>query len=203
MAALFDVHLKQVAHVVKRGACVAQEPLLLNRRRLGIALRDDDAAPGVAKLARHFLINRLAVVVAEAYFGIRLSRLEKDAPTIVGHFHVIEIGPALRFDTDRRAQPHVGGLEAVGAHLAPPIQIVGQPLLQRPLQFLVFRKIYVVRYAIVKVHGISYWDRGRPARKACAARSSPLLSSSNRLHTLVALRAHAGGTPAVPVTKSS
>ena len=40
-------------------------PLLLHGRRLGVALRDDDAAKIRAMLARHVLPSRLADVLAE------------------------------------------------------------------------------------------------------------------------------------------
>jgi hypothetical protein len=39
MAALFDVHLKQIPQVVETRAPLAQPPLLLDARRFGVALR--------------------------------------------------------------------------------------------------------------------------------------------------------------------
>ena len=35
---------------------------------------------------------------------VRLGRLEKDAPTVVRHLHVIEVGPTLGADVDRGAR---------------------------------------------------------------------------------------------------
>ncbi len=44
MTAFLDVDLKQIPQIVKRWACVAETALLFDRSRLGVALRDDDAA---------------------------------------------------------------------------------------------------------------------------------------------------------------
>ena len=44
MAAFLDVHLEQVAHVVERGRRLAEVALLFHRRRLGVALDDDQPA---------------------------------------------------------------------------------------------------------------------------------------------------------------
>ena len=129
--------------------------LLFDGGRLSVALRDDYAPQRVAKLSRHFLISRRSVVVTKANPGIRLCRFEEDAPAIVGHFHVIEMRPTFRSDIDRGAQPNVLVLKALRPHVVPPVEVVRQPLLQSALQTLVFRKIYVVRNAIVKVHGNS------------------------------------------------
>ena len=63
---LFDVHLKQIAEVVHARAALAEQPLLLDAGRLGVALRDDQAPQLIAELARHFLPDRLAEEVAEA-----------------------------------------------------------------------------------------------------------------------------------------
>ena len=48
VAALFDVHLKQVAQVVQARTALAEQPLLLDARRLGVALRDDQPPQLVA-----------------------------------------------------------------------------------------------------------------------------------------------------------
>src|SRR5687768_14072679 len=91
MPAFLDVHLKQVAQIVKRRARLAELSLLLDRRGFGVALRDDDASQRVAKLAGHFLVRGTPVVVAETDDCIRLWRFEKDAPAILRHFHVVEM----------------------------------------------------------------------------------------------------------------
>src|SRR5262245_55518603 len=63
--------------------------------------------------------------------------------------------PAGRFDAHGRAQIDVIFLESVRPHLAPPIQIIGQPLFKRALQTRVFREIDVIRNAIVNAHVIT------------------------------------------------
>src|SRR5689334_8177380 len=94
MATFFDVHLKQIAQVVKRRTRLAELSLLFNWRGFGVALRDDDASQRVAKLAGHFLVRGAAVVVAKTDDGVGFSWFEKDAPAIVRHLHVIEMSPA-------------------------------------------------------------------------------------------------------------
>ena len=60
VAAFLDVDLEHVAHVVERGRGLAEMALLLDRRRLGVALDDDQAAEHGAVFARHLLPDRLA-----------------------------------------------------------------------------------------------------------------------------------------------
>ena len=55
VAAFLDVDLEQVAHVVERGRALAEEVLLLDARRLRVALDDDQPAQHGAVLARHLL----------------------------------------------------------------------------------------------------------------------------------------------------
>ena len=69
-------------------------PLLLDGSRFSITLGDDDAAERVAKLAGHFLIRRLPIIIAEANLRVRLRGFEKNAPTIVRHLDIIEVRPA-------------------------------------------------------------------------------------------------------------
>ena len=66
VAAFLDVHLEQVAQVVEARAALPEPALLLDARRLGVALRHDQPAQLVAELARHFLPHRLAEEIAEA-----------------------------------------------------------------------------------------------------------------------------------------
>src|SRR5882672_3774848 len=153
MTALFDVDLKKIPHVVERRTGVTELPLLFDRSRLSIALRDDDPAQRVSEFAGDFLISWCAIVITKANLRVRLRRLEKNAPAIVGHLHVIKVRPAFGPDVNRGAQPDVFVLETVGPHVMPPVEIVRQPLFQSALQTLVFGKIYVVRNAIVKIHG--------------------------------------------------
>ena len=95
VAALLDVHLEQVAQVVEARAPLAEQALLLDAGRLGVALGDDQAAQLVAELAGHLLPGRLAEVVAEADLAVGLGIGEEDAPAVVGHLHVVEVRPAV------------------------------------------------------------------------------------------------------------
>ena len=65
VAALLDVDLEQVAHVVEARRRCAEVALLLDRSGLGVALHDDQPAQQRPVLARHFLPRRLALVAAE------------------------------------------------------------------------------------------------------------------------------------------
>ena len=137
VAPLFDVHLEEVAKVVDARARVAEHPLLLDARRLGVPLGDDEAAEGVSVLARDLLPDRLAEVVAEADRAIGDGVGEEDAPAVVGHLHVVEVRPAVGLDADRRAQEDVVRLEARRPHLLPPADEVRLPGLERALELLV------------------------------------------------------------------
>ena len=66
VAALLDVHLEEVAEIVERRARPPELALLLDRRGLGVPLRDDQPPESPAVLARHVLPRRLAAVDAEA-----------------------------------------------------------------------------------------------------------------------------------------
>jgi len=65
VAPLLDVHLEEISHVVEARAGVSEQPLLLDARWLGVALRDDEAPQRVSVLARHVLPYRLPTIVAE------------------------------------------------------------------------------------------------------------------------------------------
>ena len=104
VAALLDVDLEQVAQVVQARCRRAQVPLLFDRRRLGVALDDDEPAQVGSVLAGDLVPDRLAEVVAEGDAPIRLGLGEEDPPAVVGHLDVVEVGPALLADVDRRAQ---------------------------------------------------------------------------------------------------
>ena len=149
--ALFDVHLEQVAHVVQRRGGVAQQPLLLDARGLGVGLGDDDAPQHAAQLARHVLPRRLAVEIAAGHDAVRVRLGQEDAPPVVGHLHVVEVRPALGVHRDGGAQVDVLGLEALGAHLAPPRLVVGQPGLQSAQQLGILRQVDVVRDLLVQL----------------------------------------------------
>src|SRR5213595_3543872 len=107
MTAFLDVHLKEISQIVKRWTGVTESTLLLDRSRFGIALRDNDASQCIAKLARHFLISRRTVVVAESNPGIGRRRLQEDSPAIIRHLYIIEVRPSLAANVNARAQPDI------------------------------------------------------------------------------------------------
>src|SRR2546427_7457089 len=102
--------------------------LLYYRRRFSVAWRDDDPPQRVTKLSRHFLISGRSVVIAKPDLRISPRRLEKNAPAIIRHLHIIEMRPAFRSHVDRGAQPDVFVLEPFGPHVAPPVEIIREPL---------------------------------------------------------------------------
>ncbi len=132
----------------------AEHALLLDRGRLGVALGHDDAAQRVAELAGHFLPRRLAEVVAAGNGAIRLGRREEDAPAVVRHLDVVEVGPALGIDRDRRTQVDLVGLEAAGTGILPPLQVVRLPLLERALKAAIARQVDVVGDLLVELHQV-------------------------------------------------
>jgi hypothetical protein len=122
-----DVHLEQVAHVVQAGRGEAQAALLLDRRRLGVALHDDQAAQVGAVLAGHLLPHVGTFVIAEGDPAIRLGVGKEHAPAILGHRHVTEVRPTLLADRDRGAQVDRVLLERDRALGAPPFDELRLP----------------------------------------------------------------------------
>src|SRR5271154_4822260 len=96
MAPFLDVDLEQIAQIVKRRAGPAQVALLFDRRGLGVALRDDQAAQDAAMFARNFAPDRLALVLAERNPAIGLRLREKKTPSVVPQLYLTEFGPAPR-----------------------------------------------------------------------------------------------------------
>ena len=137
MAPFLDVHLEEVPEIVERGGARAEPALLLDRGGLGVSLRDDQAAKGIAVLAGHLLPHRLPVVVAkaDATIGDRLG--EEDAPAVLRHAHVVEMRPAARIDRDGGAEIDGAVLEPMRPHLSPPVEELRLPLLEGALQALV------------------------------------------------------------------
>src|SRR5262245_54582078 len=109
MSPFLDVDLEQVAQVVERWAGAAEMALLLDGCRLGIALRDDEPAERAAILTGNVLPGRKILVIAEPDDPSRLGLREEDTPSILGHSHVVELGPSLSVDADGRTQVHVLG----------------------------------------------------------------------------------------------
>src|SRR6266568_4644189 len=129
---LLDIDLKDVAHVVERGRSLAQMPLLLDRSGFSVALDDDEAPQHGAIFTRHLLPGGLAVMSAERNLAALFLRRQQDAPAVLRHLDVIELGPALGVDGDRGAQIDQRLLEAVRSHGHPPVDVTRMPALERP-----------------------------------------------------------------------
>src|SRR5271168_4636816 len=114
MAAFFDIDLKNVAEIVERRRGVTQETLLLDARRLGVALRNDQASQRGAMLAGNLLPHGLPKIIAEADAAIRLGLGEKNSPAIFRHAHEAVGGPAFGVNAGGGAQINIGGVEIAG-----------------------------------------------------------------------------------------
>src|SRR6058998_520908 len=66
-------------------------------------------------------------------------------PTIVGHAHVVELGPAARIDRIGGSQIDQGLLEALRPHVMPPIDVARMPAFQRLEHAAVFAQADIVR----------------------------------------------------------
>src|ERR1700691_3061715 len=144
MAPFFDVDLEKIAQVVERRAGHPEMPLLLDRRRLGVALRDDQPAQDSAMLARHFAPDRIALMLTERNLASGFGVGQKNPPPIVRHLDVSKSRPPLRVGRSRRPQIDVAALKSFGAHLFPPLQEPRLPRLERALQAAVVGEIYIV-----------------------------------------------------------
>src|SRR5215510_14747569 len=98
MSALLDIDLEQIAQVVERRASVAEKVLLLDRGRLGVTLRNDQATELRAELPGHLPPGRLTVGIAEADRPVGNRIGEEDAPTVIGHLHIAVARPTLSID---------------------------------------------------------------------------------------------------------
>ena len=146
MTAFLDVDLEQVAEVVQARAAVAEPPLLLDARRLSVPLGDHETTELIAELAGHLLPDGLAQKVAEPDPAIVHGIGEEDAPPIFRQLHVLEVRPARWIHADRRPHVHlVVVLESLRAHVAPPLDVLRLPVLERTLKALVARQADVVR----------------------------------------------------------
>ena len=161
VAALLDVDLEEVAHVVEARRGEAQPALLLDRGRLGVALDDDEAAQVGPVLAGHLRPHGLALVVAVGDGAVGLGLGQEDAPAVVRHLDRAEVGPAVLADRDRGAQEHVRVLVGDRTELPPPLEVAGLPGLEGPLQPAVAGQVDVVRDLGVVVDG------GHPVRPSC------------------------------------
>ena len=144
VAAFFHIDLEQIAQVVHAGRSQAQMALLLHRCWLGVALGHDDATQVGAVFARHVLPDFFTNVIAKMNLALLITGIQKHTPTVVAHFDVTKLCPALWINAHCGTQVHVHVFGALGAHVVPPVDEVGLPLFQRTLQRAVFRQIDVV-----------------------------------------------------------
>ena len=151
MAAFLDVDLEEVAQVIQRRGGVAEVSLLFHRRRLGVALHHDQPAQVAAELAGHLLPDRRSHRLAEADAAVGLGRGQEYAPAVVGHLHVVEMGPAFGTGVGSGAQVHVIARETGGSQFVPPASELGLPALQRSLEPPVLREADVVGNALAVV----------------------------------------------------
>src|SRR6185295_10568427 len=89
--------------------------------------------------------------VAEADRAAGLGLGEKQAPAIVRHLDVVELGPALRVDADGGPEIDVLGLETDRTHLHPPVEELRVPLFERALEPTVVGEADVVGDALAVV----------------------------------------------------
>ena len=95
MPPLFHIHLEYISQIVERRRSMPKQSLLLDRRRLRVALRDDESPKRRAMLARNLLPNFFAVVVPKSDAAICVRLSQKNSPAIFGHAHVAKRRPAL------------------------------------------------------------------------------------------------------------
>jgi hypothetical protein len=114
---------------------------------LGVALDDDEAPQRRPVLPGHLLPHRLTAAIAEGDAAVGLGLGEEDAPAVVGHADVVEVGPALLAHRRGGPQEHVVVLVLDRAELAPPVEVAGQPGLEGALQAPVAGQADVVGYA--------------------------------------------------------
>src|SRR4029077_2109704 len=70
----------------------------------------------------------------------------KDAPTIFGHLDVIELRPAIGFDTGSGAKIDLEVVAFVGAHVVQPTEVGRLPMFEGALQDAVAAEVDIVRY---------------------------------------------------------
>eukprot|EP00043_Microstomoeca_roanoka_P022424 m.486 g.486 ORF g.486 m.486 type:complete len:462 (-) comp217_c1_seq1:31-1416(-) len=166
VTALFDVDLEQVAHVVERGRGQAEEALLLDRARLGIALDHDQALEHVAVFARNFLPRGLAHMLAAGNDTALDLGCQQNAPAVFRHLDVVELGPAFGVNRNGGAQVDHALLEVLRDQVVPPVDVTGMPFLQRLQHALVRRQAHIVGDLGV-VADIDEVDHGFSSRGWC------------------------------------
>jgi len=178
VTAFLDVDLEQVPQVVERRTRETQVPLLFDGCRLGVALRDNQAAQIGAIFAGHFLPRGLALVRAEVDFALRVRRRQENSPAIVLHLHVVEVRPALGLDAHGGAQVDVQIAGLRRSRLGPPALELGLPLLESALQRPVAREVDVVRnlFGVIDAHRFLSQEKVKrgPSRSAPCCRNRTL-----------------------------
>src|SRR5215470_8887156 len=149
MPSFFDIDLEQVAQVVERRAGKAEPALLLNRRRLGIALGNDEPPQARPVLARHLLPDRLANVVAKTDSPIDHRIGKEDAPTVFGHRDKSVARPAFGVDAGGSSQIDLGPASGRRSHVPPPVEKARLPVFERALQGAVVTEPDVIGYPFV------------------------------------------------------
>src|ERR1700730_4362585 len=104
-------------------------------------------------------------------------RRQQDAPAIVRHFHIVELGPAARIDRIGGAQIDQRLLEAVGPHVVRPPDVTGMPAFQRLEPLPILAEIHVVGNlgAVIDVHDVHGVLLGGIFRHARACPAHPRL----------------------------
>src|ERR1700730_110837 len=144
MAAFLHVDLEQVAHVVERRCRLAQMALLLDRRRLSVALDHHETAQHGAILAGYILPDRLAEMATKRNGAVVLLWREQNAPAVFRHLHIVEFRPALGVHGHGCAQIDQRLLEAFGTHILPPVEIARVPTFERPQNATILREADIV-----------------------------------------------------------
>src|SRR5882724_3277739 len=100
-------------------------------------------------------------MLAEGNDAIFFLWSQKNAPAVFGHPDVIELGPAARIDRIGGAQIDQRLLEALRAHVAPPVHVAGMPALKRFEHLAILAEIHVVGNfcAVVDVHDVDVHGR--------------------------------------------
>src|SRR5262249_21313054 len=143
--ALLDVDLEQVAQVVHARTPLAEQALLLDAGGLRITLRHDQPPELVPEFTRHFLPDGLSEEITKADSTIVDRVGEKNPPAVFGQLDVLEMRPPFGIDADRRPDVHlVIVLEALRAHVLPPLDVFGLPVLERTLEPLVAGEVDVI-----------------------------------------------------------
>src|SRR5438046_1906112 len=122
MPAFLDIHLEQIAQIVKGRTGCAEQSLLLDRSWLRISLSHDDAPQRRSIFSWNILPGWFALMIAEVDLFVFITRRQKDAPSIVRHANVSEIRPAVAVHADRRSEVNLQAGRVRRPCFIPPIQ---------------------------------------------------------------------------------